>query len=164
MVEIFQSKVTAVISWDTPLQYSFLPGKSMVGCSPWGRWELDTTHWLHFHFSLSCIGEGNGNPLQCSCLENPGTAEPGGLPSIGVTQSRTWLKQLSSSRGKGIGRSATWVECKSSRPWPSRGMYREQENGHFEWPDHTPGYSEIIKIFTEGELTWHHSERKCAKR
>ena len=53
-----------------------LPGKShgwrsLVGCSPWGRWELDTTEHLHFHFSLSCIGEGNGNPLQCSCLENP---------------------------------------------------------------------------------------------
>ena len=53
-----------------------LPGKShgqrsLVGCSPWSCWELDTTEWLHFHFSLSCIGEGNGNPLQCSCLENP---------------------------------------------------------------------------------------------
>ena len=45
--------------------------RSLVGCSPWGRWELDTTERLHFHFSLSCIGEGNGNPLQCSCLENP---------------------------------------------------------------------------------------------
>ena len=41
------------------------------------------TEWLHFHFSLSCIGEGNGNPLQCSCLEIPGTGEPGGLPSMG---------------------------------------------------------------------------------
>ena len=53
-----------------------LPGKShgprsLVGCSPWGRQESDTTERLHFHFSLSCIGEGNGNPLQCSCLENP---------------------------------------------------------------------------------------------
>ena len=53
-----------------------LPGKShgrrsLVGCSPWGHEELDTTERLHFHFSLSCIGEGNGNPLQCSCLENP---------------------------------------------------------------------------------------------
>ena len=52
-----------------------LPGKShgwrsLVGCSPWGRQESDTTERLHFHFSLSCIGEGNGNPLQCSCLEN----------------------------------------------------------------------------------------------
>ena len=44
---------------------------SLVGCSPWCRWELDTTERLHFHFSLPCIGEGNGNPLQCSCLESP---------------------------------------------------------------------------------------------
>ena len=53
-----------------------LPGKShgqrsLIGYSPWGRKEWDTTERLHFHFSLSCIGEGNGNPLQCSCLENP---------------------------------------------------------------------------------------------
>ena len=65
-----------------------LPGKShgrrsLEGCSPWGRWGSDTTERLHFHFSLSCIGEGNGNPLQCSCLENPRDGEPGGLPSMG---------------------------------------------------------------------------------
>ena len=53
-----------------------LPGKShgrrsLMGCSPWGRLESDMTERLHFHFSLSCIGEENGNPLQCSCLENP---------------------------------------------------------------------------------------------
>ena len=53
-----------------------LPGKShgrrsLVGCSPWGRYKSDTTEQLHFHFSLSCIGRGNGNPLQCSSLENP---------------------------------------------------------------------------------------------
>ena len=45
--------------------------RSLVGCSPWGHYQSDTTERLHFHFSLSCIGEGNGNPLQCSCLENP---------------------------------------------------------------------------------------------
>ena len=65
-----------------------LPGKShgwrsLEGCSPWDRWGSDTTEQLHFHFSLSCIGEGNGNPLQCSCLENPRDGEPGGLPSMG---------------------------------------------------------------------------------
>ena len=54
----------------------FLPGKShggrsLVGCSPWGSYKSDTTERLLFHFSLSCIGEGNGNPLQYSCLENP---------------------------------------------------------------------------------------------
>ena len=45
-------------------------------------WRASMTERLHFHFSLSCIGEGNGNPLQCSCLEIPGMAEPGGLPSM----------------------------------------------------------------------------------
>ena len=65
-----------------------LPGKShgwrsLEGCSPWGRWGSDTTEWLHFHFSLSCIGEGNGNPLHCSCLENPRDREPGGRLSMG---------------------------------------------------------------------------------
>ena len=79
-----------------------LPGKShgqrsLVGCSPWGRWELDTTERLHFHFSLSCIGEGNGNPLQCSCLENPIDGGAWWAAIYGVTQSRTRLKWLNSS-------------------------------------------------------------------
>ena len=65
-----------------------LPGKShgrrrLVGCSPWGCEQSDTTEWLHIHLSLSFTGEGNGNPLQGSCLENPGKGEPGGLPSMG---------------------------------------------------------------------------------
>ena len=80
----------------------FLPGKphgrrNLVGCSPWGLEESDTAERLHFHFSLSYIGEGNGNPLHCSCLENP---RDGGawLASIyGVAQSQTRLKRLSSS-------------------------------------------------------------------
>ena len=62
--------------------------RSLVGCSPWGREESDTIEWLHFHFPLSCIGEGNGNPLQCSFLENPRDAEPSGLPSMG--SHRVW--------------------------------------------------------------------------
>ena len=79
-----------------------LPGKSygrrsLEGYSPWGRWGSDTTEWLHFHFSLSCIGEGNGNPLQCSCLENPRDGGAWWATVYGVTQSRTWLKWLSSS-------------------------------------------------------------------
>ena len=79
-----------------------LPGKShgrrsLVGCSPWGREELDMTERLHFHFSLSCIGEGNGNPLQCSCLQNPRDGGAWWAAVYGVTQSRTRLKQLSSS-------------------------------------------------------------------
>ena len=57
----------------------------------------DTTERLHFHFSLSCIGEGNGNPLQCSCLENPRDSRAWWATIYGVTQSWTWLERLSSS-------------------------------------------------------------------
>ena len=71
--------------------------RSVVGCSPWGRKESDTTKRLHFHFSLSCMGEGNGNPLQCSCLENPRDGGAWWAAVYGVTQSRTRLKRLSSS-------------------------------------------------------------------
>ena len=79
-----------------------LPGKShgrrsLVGCSPWGREESDMTERLHFHFPLSCIGEGNGNPLQCSCLENPRDGGAWWAVVYGVAQSRTRLKPLSSS-------------------------------------------------------------------
>ena len=59
--------------------------------------ESDTTKKLHFHFSLSCIGEGNGNPLQCPCLENPRDGEAWWAAVYGVAQSRTRLKRLSSS-------------------------------------------------------------------
>ena len=72
--------------------------RSLVGCSPWGCYELDTTERLHFYFSLSWIGEGNGNPLQCSCLENPRNGGAWWAAVYGVTQSRTRLKQLSSSK------------------------------------------------------------------
>ena len=68
-----------------------------MGCSPWGSEELDTTERLQFHFSLLCIGEGNGNPLQCSCLENPRDGEAWWAAVYGVAQSRTGLKRLSSS-------------------------------------------------------------------
>ena len=68
-----------------------------MGCSPWAREESDTTERLHFHFSLSGIGEGNGNPLQRSCLENPRDRGAWWAAVDGVAQSRTRLKQLSSS-------------------------------------------------------------------
>ena len=71
--------------------------RNLVGCSPWGHTELDTTEWLHFHFSLSCIGEGNGNPLQCSCLENPRDGGAWWAAVYGIAQSQTRLKRLSSS-------------------------------------------------------------------
>ena len=69
---------SSTLAWEIPWR------RSLVGYSPWGLKESDTTEQLHFHFSLSCIGEGNGNPLQCSCLETPRDGEPGGLPSMGL--------------------------------------------------------------------------------
>ena len=54
-----------------------------MGCSPWGRWESETTERLHFHSSLSCIGEGNGTHSSVLALRIPGTGEPDGLPSMG---------------------------------------------------------------------------------
>ena len=88
-----------------------LPGKShgqrsLVGCSPWGREQSDTTERLPFHFSLSCIGEGNGNPLQCSSLENPRDRGAWWAAVYGVTQSRTRLKRLSSSSSR-----TCWPVC-----------------------------------------------------
>ena len=79
-----------------------LPGKShgrrsLLGCGPWGGWESDTTEQLHFHFSLSCIGERNGNPLQCSCLENPRDRKPGGLPSMGSHRVRYDWRDLAAA-------------------------------------------------------------------
>ena len=71
-----------------------------MGCSPWGREESDMTERLHFHFSLSCTGEGNGNPLQCSFLESPRGGGAWWAAMYGVAQSQTRLKQLSSSSMK----------------------------------------------------------------
>ena len=96
--------VSSIVLWrrqwhPTPV---LLPGKShgwrrLVGCSPWDREESDTTERLHFHFLRSCIGEGNGNPLQCSCLENPRDGGAWWAAVYGVAQSWTRLKRLSSS-------------------------------------------------------------------
>ena len=79
-----------------------LPGKShgrrsLEGCSPWGHYKLDTTERLHVHLLLSCIGEGTGNPLLCSCLENPRDGGAWWAVVYGVSQSWTWLKRLSSN-------------------------------------------------------------------
>ena len=77
----------------------FLPGKShgrrsLVGCSPWGCEESDVTDRLHFHFSLSCTGEGNGSPLQYSCLENPMDGGAWWAAVHGVVKSRTCLSDF----------------------------------------------------------------------
>ena len=99
-----------------------LPGKShrrrsLVGCSPWGREESDMTDWLPFHFSLSCIGEGNGNPLQCSCLENP--RDGGSLVAChlwGCTESDT-TGRLSSSSSVSLIRSFDPITHQSPHPF-----------------------------------------------
>ena len=84
-----------------------LPGKShgrrrLVGYSSWGREESDRTERLHFYFSLACIEEGNGNPLQCSCLENSRDGGAWWAAVYGVAQSRTRLKRLSRSSSSSI--------------------------------------------------------------
>ena len=105
MKDRLESKLLGEISITSDMQQRrqwhptpvLLPGnshgqRSLVGCSPWGHKESDTTEQLHFRFSLSCIGEGNGNPLQCSCLENPRDSGAWWVAVYGVAQSRTRLK------------------------------------------------------------------------
>ena len=94
--------------------------RSLVGRSPWGLEELDTTEQLHFPFSLSCIGEGNGNPRQCSCLENPRDGEAWWAAISGVAQSRTRLKRLSSSSSDRIIEKAM-VSHSSTLAWKIHG-------------------------------------------
>ena len=76
---------SSTLAWKIPWT------ESLVGCGLWGRTESDMTERLHFRFSLSCIGEGNGNPLQCSCLENPRDGEASWAAAYGVPQSWTQL-------------------------------------------------------------------------
>ena len=94
---------SSTLAWKIP--WAEEPG----GLQSWGCKESDTTEQLQFHFSLLCIGEGNGNPLQCSCLENPRDGGAWWAAVCGVAQSRTWLKWLSSSSSS----MALWEE----RPW-----------------------------------------------
>ena len=89
---------SSTFAWKIP--WTEEPG----GLQSMGSLESDTTERLHFHFSLSCIGEGNGNPFQCSCLENPRDGEAWWAAVSGVAQSQTRLKQLSSSRSSSMQR------------------------------------------------------------
>ena len=79
---------SSTVAWKIPWMEE--PGRlQSMGSKSWTQ--------LHFHFPLSCIGEGNGNPLQCSCLENPRDGGAWWAAVYGVTQSQTQLKRLSSS-------------------------------------------------------------------
>ena len=103
---------SSTLAWKIPWMEE--PGRlQSMGCE-----ELDRTERLHFHFSLSCMGKGNGNPLQCSCLENPRNDGAWWAAVQGVAQSRTGLKQLSSSKHSIGGRHATFPSVLAWRtPW-----------------------------------------------
>ena len=95
---------SSTLAWKVPWMEE--PG----GLQSMGSLRVGHNERLHFHFSLSCIGEGNGNPLQCSCLENPRDGGAWWAAVCGVAQSRTRLKRLSSSCS-----SRTVFRCKH---WP----------------------------------------------
>ena len=101
-----------------------------MGCSPWGHEESDTTERPHFHFSLSCTGEGNGNPLQCSCLENPRDGEAWWAAICGVAQSRTRLKRLSSSIAQGFPGGSDGEKSACSAGDPGSGRPLGEGNGN----------------------------------
>ena len=95
------------LTWQAMAPPVLLPGeshgrRSLVGCSPWGPEESYMTERLHFHFSLSCMGEGNGTPLQYSCLENPRDRGAWWAAVYGVAQNWTQLKRHSSSNVAGL--------------------------------------------------------------
>ena len=91
--------------------------RSLVGCSPWGRQESDSNERLHFDFSLSCIGEGNGNPLHCSCLENPRDRGAWWAAVYGVAQSRIRLSRLSSRSSSRMIMLKSWSKFFLSGIW-----------------------------------------------
>ena len=136
-----------------------LPGKShgqrgLVRYSSWSRKESDTTEWLHFHFSLSCIGEGNGNPLQCSCLENPRDEGAWWAVIYGVAQSQTrlkWLSRSSSLKFTGLFHASIFPSCQFFFIFlmgtPNLSFY-PADNCDFSWRQHTPTSWSTFLIFT----------------
>ena len=118
----------------------FLPGesqgqRSLVGCSPWGREESDTTEQLHFQFSLSCIGEGNGNPLQGSCLENPRDRGAWWAAVYGVAQSPTQLSDLAAA-----------VAAAQKPPNSERSHQRDVNHGLLSHPAQTANEVHLTKF------------------
>ena len=114
-----------------------LPGKShgqrsLVDCSPWGRYKSDTTERLHFHFSLSCIGEGNGNPLQYSCLENPKDGRAWWAAIYGAAQSWTWRKRLNSSSRESLN-TATKTQRSQKEPQKVKNILTQRTKRRKRW-------------------------------
>ena len=112
--------------------------RSMEGCSPWSHWGSDTTERLHFHFLPSCIGEGNGNPLQCSCLENPMGGGAYWAAVYGVAQSQTWLKWLS-SRTKNF-----TFHMETQKTLKSQSSLEKNGAGEINLPDFKLSYKAIV--------------------
>ena len=142
-----------------------LPGnshgwRSLEGCTLWGRWGSDMTERLHFHFSLSCIGEGNGNPLQCSCLENLRDGGACWAAVYGVAQSRIWLKQLSSSSSSNKQKPRTW--------WFQREFYQTftEELIHMlqKLFPLIAKEGKLLNSFYEATKTWNQSQTKIAQK
>jgi len=145
--------------WNRAMQWHptpvLLPGKShgrrsLEGCSPWGHWVT----------SLSCIGEGNGNPLQCSCLEKPRDGGAWWAAVYGVAQSRTLLKRLSSGSSSMAERTQHCkaiilqlkINVKNSKKCHIDGIiwYTTFETGYFHlaWrPWDTPNYTVFIRFY-----------------
>ena len=171
------SNIEGIRQWHpTPV---LLPGKShgrrsLVGFSPWGREESDMTERLHFYFSVSCIGEGNGNPLQCSCLENPRDGRAWWAAIYGVAQSRTRLKWLSSRL---FNNKESPLDCKEiqpvhsegDQPWDFFGRTDAKAETPVLWPPHAKSWligkdsddgrdwGQEEKRTTEDEMAgWHH--------
>jgi len=116
---------SSTLAWKIP--WTEEPGR----LQSMGSLESDTTERLHFHFSLSCIGEGNGNPLQCSCLENPRDGGAWWAAVYGVTQSQTRLTRLSSSSSSSRRISNT---LRVSAPTPkAQGLISGQEQVFHKW-------------------------------
>ena len=111
--------------------------RSLLVCSPWVAKELDTTERLHFQFSLSCIGEGNGNPLQCSWLENPRDGGVWWAAVYGVAQRWTrlkWLSSSSSSSSKRICLMLSILFTKITRKYHTFICWLQSLNCFTEWP------------------------------
>ena len=122
-----------------------------------GSLESDTTEWLHFHFSLSCTGEGNGNPLQCSCLENPRDGEAWWAAISGVAQSQTRVEWLTSSSSSSSS-SSVWDECNCAVVWAFFGiafLWDWNEKLTFSSPVATAEFSKFVVILSAA-LSQHH--------
>ena len=125
-----------------------------MGCSPWGREESDTTERLHLHFSLSCIGEGNGNPLQCSCLENPRGGRAWWAAIYGVAESNM-TEGLSSSSSSRLYKLLTLDGYYIvSRMCTYEASEFIQKTPHVEKQDNICAFSIISTIFKDSYIRW----------